>query len=64
VNDIAAPTPPPAATADSAGPFHVERDFAGRQYVGYREKQEDYYAFADAMALERTSGEMLPAISW
>ncbi|RBP46524.1 protein phosphatase [Roseimicrobium gellanilyticum] len=49
MNDIAAPTPPPSPVpADTAGPFHVERDFAGRQYVGYREKQEDYYAFADA----------------
>lgn len=25
----------------------MERDFAGRQYIGYREKQEDYYAFSD-----------------
>ena len=27
--------------------FTVEKDFAGRQYVGSRERQEDYYAFSD-----------------
>ncbi|HSI64766.1 MAG TPA: protein phosphatase 2C domain-containing protein [Candidatus Saccharimonadia bacterium] len=46
MNDIATPTPPPSA--ETASLFLVEKDFAGRQYVGYREKQEDYYAFADA----------------
>jgi len=25
----------------------VERDFAGRQYIGQREQQEDYYVFSD-----------------
>lgn len=39
-----AETPP---VAIPAGPFAVERDFAGRQYVGHRERQEDYYAFCD-----------------
>lgn len=27
--------------------FEVEKDFAGRQHIGHREKQEDYYAFGD-----------------
>jgi serine/threonine protein phosphatase PrpC len=27
--------------------FEIERDFAGRQFVGGREKQEDFYAFSD-----------------
>lgn len=40
--------PEPSATAaPTAGPFIIERDFAGRQYVGRRERQEDYYAFTD-----------------
>lgn len=40
--------PPPTAPATpTAGPFVIERDFAGRQYVGRRERQEDYYAFSD-----------------
>jgi serine/threonine protein phosphatase PrpC len=31
----------------AAGCFEVEKDFAGRQYIGQRNKQEDFYAFAD-----------------
>ena len=31
-----------------AGPFVIERNFAGRQCIGARKKQEDFYAFADA----------------
>jgi PPM family protein phosphatase len=38
---------PSATAAPTAGPFLIERDFAGRQYVGQRERQEDYYAFSD-----------------
>ena len=38
---------PSATAAPTAGPFIMERDFAGRQYVGQRERQEDYYAFSD-----------------
>jgi serine/threonine protein phosphatase PrpC len=36
-----------AALSPASGPFEVERDFAGRQYIGQRNKQEDFYAFAD-----------------
>lgn len=38
---------PPEPPAPTAGSFVIERDFAGRQYVGRRERQEDYYAFSD-----------------
>lgn len=38
---------PSATAAPTAGPFIMERDFAGRQFVGQRERQEDYYAFSD-----------------
>ena len=38
---------PSAPAAPTAGPFVIERDFAGRQYVGRRERQEDYYGFSD-----------------
>ena len=31
--------------------FQVERDYAGRQYVGHRKMQEDYYAFSWGDAL-------------
>ncbi|MEZ0387633.1 MAG: PP2C family serine/threonine-protein phosphatase, partial [Verrucomicrobium sp.] len=27
--------------------FELEKDFSGRQHIGQREKQEDYYAFSD-----------------
>jgi serine/threonine protein phosphatase PrpC len=37
-----------ASVSKTAGPFLIERDFAGRQHIGTRRKQEDYYAFADA----------------
>ncbi len=40
----------PPAEEDSGpkrGSFEIERDFAGRQFVGGREKQEDFYAFSD-----------------
>lgn len=42
---MSAAPPPPAELPP--GPFAIERDFAGRQYVGRRERQEDYYAFSD-----------------
>lgn len=42
-----------------AGPFVVERDFAGRQYVGHREKQEDYYAFSDISEKKDAPGSRL-----
>jgi serine/threonine protein phosphatase PrpC len=29
------------------GPFEVEDSFAGRQFIGCRDHQEDYYAFSD-----------------
>lgn len=29
------------------GPFEVETNFAGRQFIGCREHQEDYYAFSN-----------------
>lgn len=37
----------PAPKPETPEPFLVERDFAGRQYIGQREQQEDYYAFSD-----------------
>ena len=36
-----------AAIPPTTGPFQIERDFAGRQDVGTRSHQEDYYAFCD-----------------
>jgi PPM family protein phosphatase len=36
-----------ASSPPVIGPFEVEKDFAGRQYIGHRQKQEDFYAFAD-----------------
>lgn len=48
-----APAAKPAPDVTSApinsatGPFCIERDFAGRQNVGTRRKQEDFYAFSD-----------------
>lgn len=38
---------PSEPVAPTAGSFVIERDFAGRQYIGRRERQEDYYAFSD-----------------
>ncbi|MEI6535776.1 MAG: hypothetical protein WCN98_10580, partial [Verrucomicrobiaceae bacterium] len=36
------------ATATMAAPvLQVERDFAGRQFIGGRKMQEDFYAFCD-----------------
>ena len=37
-------------TPVTAPVFEVERDFAGRQYLGHRKQQEDHYAFSDASA--------------
>jgi serine/threonine protein phosphatase PrpC len=34
----------------------AERDFAGRQHIGTREKQEDYYAFSDASGSKEPKG--------
>jgi PPM family protein phosphatase len=39
--------PTKSGIAKQDATFLVERDFAGRQYIGHREKQEDYYAFSD-----------------
>jgi serine/threonine protein phosphatase PrpC len=54
--------PPAAATAaPPAGPFVIERDFAGRQYVGRRERQEDYYAFSDLSDKRESTGTRILA---
>ncbi len=42
--NLSSPPNTPTATAET---LQVERDFAGRQYIGQRKKQEDYYAFSD-----------------
>ena len=46
-NPSPGPSPAAAAPAVVQGPYVVERDFAGRQYIGQRHNQEDYYAFSD-----------------
>lgn len=38
------------------GPFEIERDFAGRQHIGTRERQEDYYAFSDGSEKKEPRG--------
>lgn len=45
-------TIPLVATKPLLSPFVQESDFAARQYQGRRENQEDYYAFADATAVD------------
>jgi serine/threonine protein phosphatase PrpC len=40
-------------------PFQVERDFAGRQYVGQRDMQEDYYAFCTEVTQPDPAGMRL-----
>jgi serine/threonine protein phosphatase PrpC len=52
---------PTADAAPTAGPFIIERDFAGRQYVGQRERQEDYYAFSDLSEKREPSGSRILA---
>ncbi len=39
--------------------FLPERDFAGRQFIGMREKQEDYYAFSDVSGPKEPKGTRL-----
>lgn len=48
---------PPATPAP--GTFQLEIDFAGRQFVGYRRMQEDYYAFADVSPSRDPKGTCL-----
>lgn len=50
------PPSPPDAARDSLLP---ERDFAGRQFIGTREKQEDYYAFSDVSGPKEPKGTRL-----
>lgn len=54
-------TPPSKAAAPlmPAGPFQIERDFAGRQFVGSRRMQEDYYAFCDISTAKEPAGSRL-----
>lgn len=52
---------PSATAAPTAGPFEIERDFAGRQYVGLRERQEDYYAFSDLSDKKEAPGTRILA---
>ena len=42
--------------AAPVGPFEIERDFAGRQHIGERERQEDYYAFSDGSEKKEPPG--------
>ncbi len=57
MSDPAAPlAPKPTPPATPAGKFVLERDFAGRQYQGHRENQEDYYAFSDISEKKESPG--------
>jgi PPM family protein phosphatase len=59
------PLPPPETPSpDAAAPrpdgvFQLERDFAGRQFVGSRRMQEDYYAFCDISGAKEPGGSRL-----
>lgn len=41
------------------GPFQIERDYAGRQFVGSRKMQEDFYAFCDISTAKEPRGSRL-----
>jgi PPM family protein phosphatase len=53
-------TPGEGTAAIQAPLFVMERDFAGRQFLGTRKKQEDFYAFCDVSgAREQPSSRLL-----
>ena len=53
------PASPDAPQPAPAGSFQIERDFAGRQFVGTRRMQEDFYAFCDISASKESAGSRL-----
>lgn len=50
---------PPTPPAEPSGTFSLEKDFAGRQFQGSREKQEDFYAFSDVTDKKSAPGSQL-----
>lgn len=53
------PESPDAGPSVPARTFQIERDFAGRQFVGQRRMQEDFYAFSDVSAENDPPGSHL-----
>lgn len=53
------PQPSDAVPSLPDGIFEIERDFAGRQFVGHRRMQEDFYAFCDISAANEPPGSRL-----
>ncbi len=59
------PVPETGATSSEAAPLLpvgqllIERDFAGRQFLGTRRMQEDYYAFCDMSTAREPRGSRL-----
>lgn len=53
------PQPSDAVPSAAAAIFQIERDFAGRQFVGHRRMQEDFYAFSDVSVADEPPGSRL-----
>ncbi len=50
-------------TTLQASPFELETHFAGRQFIGCRDNQEDYYAFSDiSLSKEPPASKLLIAL--
>lgn len=53
------PSVKPATAAMAVPVLQVERDFAGRQFIGGRKMQEDFYAFCDVSGPKESPGSRL-----